>query len=172
VSDRAAFDPSALVGVLLAHAVEFVMIGGYAAELQGVRWMTVDVDIVIAAREDNYAALAAALLELDAWALMPAGSVQRIRPDVARLRTLTGAMLLRTRFGRLDIMKNAGADDAPLGYAELADDALEAELEGRTFLVASLESLLRMKRVAGRDKDRAVLSLLEDAIAHKRERGS
>ena len=99
---------------------------------------------------------------------MPAGSVQRIRPDVERLRSLTGAILLRTRFGRLDMMKNAGSDDAPLGYAGLASDALEAELDGRTVLVASLESLLRMKRAAGREKDLKVLTLLEEAIARKR----
>jgi len=167
-----AFDPSSLVGLLLAHSVDFVMIGGYAAELQGVSWMTVDIDIVIAAREDNYLALEAALLELDAWCLMPAGSTQRIRPDAGRIRTLRGAMLLRTRFGRLDILKNAGSEVAPLTYADLASDALEAELEGRTFLVSSLETLLRMKRAAGRKKDRAVLSLLEEAIAKRREGGS
>jgi hypothetical protein len=170
VTDSAPFNPSALLGVLLAHSVDFVMIGGYAAELQGVSWMTLDIDIVIAACEENYLALEAALLELDAWCLMPPGSIQRIRPDAGRLRSLTGAMLIRTRFGRLDIMKNAGSDDAPRGYEELATDALEAEVGGRTFLVASLDALLSMKRAAGRPKDRAVLSRLEEAIAKKHER--
>jgi hypothetical protein len=117
---------------------------------------------------DPSALLEAALLELDAWCLMPPGSTQRIRPDAGRLRSLTGAMLLRTRFGRLDVMKNAGSEDAPRGYEELAADALEAELGDRTFLVASLEALLAMKRAAGREKDRSVLSLLEAAIARKR----
>ena len=60
MTSRASFDPASLVGVLLTHSVDFVMIGGYAAELQGVSWMTVDVDIVIAASEDNYISLEAA----------------------------------------------------------------------------------------------------------------
>jgi hypothetical protein len=49
---------------------------------------------------------------------------------------------------------------------------MEASLDGRTFLVASLPSLVQMKRAAGRDKDRAVLPLLEEAIAKKGDRGS
>lgn len=38
------FEPIDLLGVLRSHGVAFVTIGGFAAELQGVSWSTLDVD--------------------------------------------------------------------------------------------------------------------------------
>jgi hypothetical protein len=60
------FDPPELVGALVRHGVAFVVIGGVAAEAHGVFWMTLDLDVVIATTEENYAALVAALDELGA----------------------------------------------------------------------------------------------------------
>lgn len=42
----APFDPLELIGVLHRHGVRFVTIGGFAAEVQGVAWSTLDLDIV------------------------------------------------------------------------------------------------------------------------------
>src|SRR5262249_10269812 len=67
-----------------------------AAEVQGVSWSTLDLDIVIEDREENYIALASALVNIDAWCLVPLGSIQRIRPDLELLRALTGTLMLRT----------------------------------------------------------------------------
>ena len=53
------FNPRAMVKVLLEHRVAFVIVGGYAAELQGVSWMTLDVDIVIQAEPAENARLPA-----------------------------------------------------------------------------------------------------------------
>ncbi len=166
------FNPRAMVKVLLEHRVAFVIVGGYAAELQGVSWMTLDVDIVIQAREENYVALAAALEELDAWCLVPKGSLQRIRPDVNRLRTLTGTFLLRTRYGRLDIMKSGNSGAEGPTYEDLGTDAVEAEAGEIALVFASLESLVRMKRAANREKDRKAIALLEAEIARRREASS
>jgi hypothetical protein len=96
MSHRAGFDPSAIIEKLVEHRVTFVLIGGYSAELQGVSWMTVDIDIVIEAHEENYIALATALEALDAWCLVPKGSVQKIRPHADHLRSMTGTLLVRT----------------------------------------------------------------------------
>jgi hypothetical protein len=172
MSDGAAFDANAIVEVLVKHRVTFVVIGGCAAELQGVSWSTVDLDIVIEAREENYIALAAALEELDAWCLVPKGSLQRIRPDVDRLRSLTGTFLLRTRHGRLDVMKSGNSGAEGPTYVELAADAVGAKIEVGSFLLASLESLVRMKRAANREKDRKAIVLLEAEIARRRDASS
>jgi hypothetical protein len=83
------FDPVELIAVLCRHGVAFVTIGGFAAEVQGVPWSTIALDIVIDGREENFVLLAAALVELDAWCLVPPGSVQRVRPDLDRIRSLT-----------------------------------------------------------------------------------
>ena len=117
--------------------------------------------------EDNYTALAAALVDVDAWCLVPPGSVQRIRPDLELLRALTGTLMLRTRCGRLDVMKGSDSGAGGDSYATLAPDALETNLGGGTFLVAELSAILRMKRAANRPKDRKVLSMIEAAIEAK-----
>ena len=158
------FEPVELLRVLCGHGVAFVAIGGFAAEVQGVSWSTLDLDIVIESREDNYVALAAALVELDAWCLVPPGSTQRVRPDVDRIRTLSGTLLLRTRCGRLDVMKSTDSGSSGIIYDELVADSLETTLGGSTFLVAGLPAILRMKRAANRPKDLKVISLIEEAI--------
>jgi hypothetical protein len=117
---NAAFEPVELLRVLCRHGVAFVAIGGFAAEVQGVSWSTLDLDIVIEKREENYAALAAALVDVDAWCLVPPGSIQRIRPDLELLRALTGTLMLRTRCGRLDIMKGSDSGAGGDSYSTLA----------------------------------------------------
>lgn len=162
------FDPGAIIHALLRHDVRFIVIGGYAAELQGVRWMTLDLDIVIQSTEENYVALGSALLEIDAWCLVPPGSIQRIRPDLDRIRALTGTLLLRTHHGRLDVMKASDSGSGGLGYDELAAESLETSVGGDAFLVAGLPAILRMKQAANRPKDRKVLALIETAISAKK----
>jgi len=167
VTNATAFEPIELLRVLCRHGVAFVAIGGFAAEVQGVSWSTLDLDIVIEDREENYTALAAALVDVDAWCLVPLGSIQRIRPDLELLRALTGTLMLRTRCGRLDVMKGSDSGAGGDNYATLARDALETNLGGSTFLVAGLSAILRMKRAANRPKDRKVLSMIEAAIEAK-----
>ena len=67
MTNATAFEPVELLRVLCRHGVAFVAIGGFAAEVQGVSWSTLDLDIVIEDREENYTALAAALVDVDAW---------------------------------------------------------------------------------------------------------
>jgi predicted nucleotidyltransferase len=47
------------------------------------------------------------------------------------------------------------------GYDDLARGATEVDLDGTTVQLVSLEDLIRMKRAAGRAKDRAELEILE-----------
>jgi hypothetical protein len=48
----AGFDPDAILDALLAHSVEFVVVGGVAAAVHGAGWTTFDLDIVIATHEE------------------------------------------------------------------------------------------------------------------------
>src|SRR5439155_13356 len=54
------FDPSALVSLLQAGGVEFVIIGGMAMASQGVAHVTLDLDLCYNRTPGNFAALAAA----------------------------------------------------------------------------------------------------------------
>jgi hypothetical protein len=66
VADARPFDPAAILRILEAHDVRYVLIGGLAASLHGSPHVTTDVDISPSADRDNLVRLAAALGELDA----------------------------------------------------------------------------------------------------------
>ncbi len=59
-------DAPALLEVLERHRVQYVVVGGYAAELHGSVRRTVDVDVVPRTTADNLERLAAALREVQA----------------------------------------------------------------------------------------------------------
>jgi hypothetical protein len=66
VSERG-FSPQEIFAALDRHGVDYVTIGGVAANAHGSRRLTLDVDIVPAPEESNYERLAAALDELGAF---------------------------------------------------------------------------------------------------------
>jgi len=149
------FDPLAIIGVLNAHGVRFIVIGGIAAGVQGAMWATTDLDIVYARDRDDHARLADALAELGAEPVdLPPGV--RVSLDAAALAT-GDIWTLRTRHGRLDLL----GEPAPgLRYPTLAERARTIRGE-QTYLVASIADLIGMKRAAGRPKDLAQVDLLE-----------
>ena len=58
----AEFDPIQILQVLARHNVRFVVLGGFAAWMQGAPVVTADVDIVYEATPENIEALLAALV--------------------------------------------------------------------------------------------------------------
>jgi hypothetical protein len=158
------FDPDALLLALCKHDVAFVVIGGWAAGVHGVGWMTFDLDVVVENAEANHQALARALAEVNAE--FDTAHRPPILPDVERLRSATGALLFRTRFGRLDVLKEAGGET----FATLAVDAVRARItDAHEIRIASLEAIARMKRAANRPKDQQALVTIEAAL-RKRDR--
>ena len=63
-----------------------------------------------------------------------------------------------TEAGPLDCL---GIPDGTSGYADLRSRAAEYELDGIPVDVVSLADLMRLKRAAGRLKDRVELEILE-----------
>lgn len=154
MSDAARFDPGELLGVLARTGVRFVLIGGWAAVLQGSPTTTVDVDICYERTPANLERLATALAVLDV-------RLRGFPPDLPfaiDARALrSGAMFtLTTRVGDLDLL---GAPAGVQGYEDLARSAVALDLDGATILVASVEDLIRMKRAAGRPKDLVELEI-------------
>jgi hypothetical protein len=130
-----------------------------------VTWTTFDVDIVVEPAEENYVALVDALDDLDA--VFDTAHQPPIRPDVTRLRSATGALLCRTKRGRLDLLKEAGGET----YESLVVDALKRVVAGSKIEIASLAAIARMKRAASRRKDLEVLPAIEAALAKARFKG-
>ncbi len=155
---RPKFDPDAILSALRRHQVEFVLIGGLAGGARGVGWPTYDVDIVIEDDDANLARLDAALRQLSAE--YDTFHQPPILPEMRRLQSAHGPQLFRTRYGRLDVLKEAGGET----YETLQRDASEITAYGATMLCASLAALLRMKRAANRPKDQAAIARLKEVL--------
>jgi predicted nucleotidyltransferase len=150
-----------LLRALISERVEFIVVGGVAAVLEGVPVSTFDLDVVYSLRETNLDRLARALHELDAIYVDPGG--RKISPTTDRLRG-GGHHLLRTRFGRLDVLGSVGEG---VGFDELLPDSRPRSIHGLTVSVLTLEALIAIKQGANRPKDRAVLDLLRQTLAER-----
>ena len=142
----AEFDPGALLDVLGAQDVDFVLVGGLAGIAHGSAYNTFDLDIVYARDALNLERLVASLRELRA-SLRGAPAGLPFQLDAVTLRNFT----FTTSFGSLDILGDAAGAPA---YHELRAASTEAEIRGRTVRVASLDHLIAMKEAAGRPKDK------------------
>jgi hypothetical protein len=143
--------PAQLLGLLRRHQVRFVIIGGYALAAHGYVRATKDVDIVPDPDTDNIARLAAALRELDAH--VDIGDLDE--PDEDGLGA-GGNWVLRTRFGRLDVMQ-----DVPglRSYEPLRAGAIDVN----GYLYAGYDELISMKAASGREEDLRDIAALEAA---------
>ena len=141
----------------LTHAdVEFIIIGGFAATAHGSAHITVDLDVVYSRTPDNISRLARALEPLRPYLRgAPPGLPFRFDPDTIRQGL---NFTLVTQVGDLDLLGEAtggGTYDALLPHSEVRD---VAGLECR---FVNLETLIRLKRAAGRPKDLERIAELE-----------
>src|SRR5436305_4610311 len=121
-----------LLRVLLRHEVEFFVVGGVAAQLEGAPILTFDLDVLYDRAPENLARLLAALRELKARYRDPAG--RHIEPDAAKLATLRMHLLL-TELGALDVLGSIGNG---LTYGDLVDRTIAFELGGARVRVLEL----------------------------------
>lgn len=145
-----------LLTKLLEHGVDFIVVGGVAAVVQGAPVTTFDLDIVPALTAENVAALHDALTDLDA---SYRGRPDLV-PDIAALEA-PGHKLLSTSAGPLDVLGSIG--DAQ-GYEELLDATQTIEAWGMSIRILGLKTLIEIKRSLGREKDKAVLAILERTL--------
>jgi hypothetical protein len=149
------FDPLELLRVLVAHRVDFVLIGGVAARLHGSPSVTRDLDICFSRSDENLERLAGALRDLGARLRGVDGDVP-FQVDAASLRA-GGNFTFTTRAGALDVLSwPAGVS----GCEELAANAHPVDLGGFSVRVVDIDDLIRMKRAAGRPKDRVEVEIL------------
>ena len=144
------FDPQRILFVLGAHQVDFVIVGGIAVQSHGHGRFTRDLDIVPKLELLNLSRLGEALAELEARPFRARARIDVTDPQVLRR---VPQIVLITRHGRLDLLSIEHLAGAPRSYELLRSDAVEAQVDGRTFAVAGLDDLIRMKRAAGRDRD-------------------
>lgn len=150
-------DARRILQELRDHDVSFVIIGGIAGQLWGSPSLTGDLDICYARTPGDLERLAASLRALKARLRGP--GVPADLPFRLDAQTLERGdhFTLRTEAGDLDCL---GTPAGTRGYEDVASEAVEVEFFGMPVQVVSLEQLMRMKRAAGRAKDRAELEIL------------
>lgn len=149
-------DAQRILEELARHEVNFVLVGGMAAQTHGNTRMTNDVDLIPAPDPANLERLAEALRALDARVLNPGHEDLEI--DAAMLPRAT-IWQLATPHGDIDVLRDApGA--AP--YKQLRERAMVIGLDDLRIPVAGRDDLIRMKLARGRPVDRADVAALTD----------
>lgn len=157
MSELPQFQPEAILEKLIEHDVQFVIVGGLAAQAHGSPSLTRDLDICYARDLPNLQNLEAVLTGLAAIRRgLPPGAPSMPPLDARTLRA-GGLFTLTTSAGDFDILADP---DPGLDYERLRAHAVQTTVAGHLVAVASLDDLILMKRAAGRPKDRIELEIL------------
>jgi hypothetical protein len=149
------FLPTKILETLSHHNVSFIVIGGLAARAHGSPTLTEDIDICYERSRSNIQALASALRDLGA-------TLRGVEPGLpfqldAKTIELGDSFTFRTTAGNCDIL---GTPSGTTGFADLVRKAVDVRIGAIVVKVTSLDDLIRMKRTAGRPKDRIELEIL------------
>lgn len=145
---ESALDVRELFRVLAEHRVDYLVIGGVAAQVHGRRRTTKDLDVTPARDPENLARLAAALAALDAHPAELGPNAPT--PTAEQLRSAPIVPPLNTRHGELHILNDVPGARA---YDEMSTRALTLDLDGTAIQIVGVDDLIRMKQTAGRPSD-------------------
>jgi hypothetical protein len=155
----------ALVRELAEARVDFIVVGGLAAVLEGAPIATLDVDVAHSREPENLDRLLGVLGRLDAvFRVQPE---RRIRPARSHLAG-GGHLNLNTRYGPLDLLGTIGRGR---GYEDLLPHTVEMDLGGGVHIrVLDLGTVIAIKEEVGGEKDLAVLPILKRTLREKQDR--
>jgi uncharacterized nucleotidyltransferase DUF6036 len=160
-----ALDAQRILEELTRQQVDYVLVGGLAAQTHGSTRMTNDVDLIPAPDPANLARLASVLQALEARVLNPGH--EELGVDATMLPRAT-MWQLATPHGDIDILHDApGA--AP--YPDLRERALVIALDEARVPVAGRDDLIAMKLARGRPIDRADVAALTDPELERQGEG-
>lgn len=141
---------------LVEADVRFVLVGGLAVNAWGYLRGTRDVDVVPDPSPKNLQKLETLLKDLGGR--VDVGG-QLLDSSAIRTFLRTGdRTLVLTDLGQVDVLQ--GLPQVPR-FEELNATAVDAEIDGQSIRVCSLEHLLQMKRTSQRPRDRDDLEMLE-----------
>ena len=148
--------------------MEYVLVGGYAAQLYGARRPTYDIDITPATTKENLERLSAALRELGAGIRIddqPEGL-----PFDCSSESLRGVQMLNLRTAAGDLDLTFVPAGFPNGYESLLLGAQARSIGGITVTVAGLNDVIKSKTAAARAKDLDALPELINLAERDRNR--
>jgi len=138
--------------------LEAVMIGNAAAALHGAPVTTLDIDFMFRKTSRNLQKLKALADELGAQILRP------YYPLSGLYRAVNDETGLQLDF--MTVIHGIRS------FESLRAAAIEVQFEGHPLKVASLEHIIASKKALGRDRDKAVLGILERTLNEKKKRAA
>ena len=148
----------AILEGLIEAGVDFILVGGLAAVVQGAPVTTMDVDIVHNQSSENIAKLLSFLKSIDAFHRLPDDKV--IEPKEGDISGM-GHALFTTQLGPLDIL---AVIEEGRAYGDLLEHTVEIEFRNHTIRVLDLKMLIQLKRNSTDPKDRQRLPVLEETL--------
>jgi hypothetical protein len=134
-----------------AAGLPHVVIGTFAVIAHGFLRATKDCDLLVPGGAEADEPVCRFLERIAASRLADDGALRRDEERAEHLR-------VRSRHGIVEILRGGLP---PLDYDTISKDAIEVDFEGRQTRVASLPSIVALKRFADRGQDRVDLERLE-----------
>lgn len=156
-----------LLGRLVNHGVDFVIVGGFAGIVHGCSYVTQDIDICCDFSPANLLALLRAIADLD--------PVHRMTPQRKKLDlteetcTQFKNLYLDTQEGQLDCLSFI---DGLGDFRQAKQESELIELEDTKMHVLSLDALVRTKKAMNRPRDKEAIAQLEAIKELRRREGS
>ena len=151
-------DLSAILESLIKADIQFILVGGLAAVIQGAPVTTMDVDIVYRRSSENISKLFKFLKSIDAIYRRPDNDILALKEeDFFGM----GHALFLTRLGPLDVL--AFIEEGKT-YEDLLKHSIEIKFRGQTIKVLDIRMLTELKRNSQDPKDRQRLPVLEETL--------
>ena len=158
-------DYAKVLGVLTDGQIEFLVIGGVAANLHGSARATFDLDVVYSRTRGNIANMVKALAPYSPY-LRGAPPGLPFKFDEATVRNGLN-FTLETTLGDLDLLGEVAGGG---NYAQLLPHIVEMKAFGVRCKCVTLERLIQLKRAAGRPKDLESVAELQRLLEERRKR--
>ena len=153
------FDPFGMCRILNEEKVDYVVLGGFAANLHGSPITTRDLDVIPDRALENLDRLGRALTRMNAM-IRISGEPVPTKIDGAFLANMPHMLNLVTDFGDLDLtFRPAGSTGEFAGWKVNSTSELIAD--GLIVSGASLDDIIDSKKTANRAKDHLSLPYLE-----------
>lgn len=150
--------------VLHAGGVDFIIVGGVAAILNGLGFTTYDLDVVYSRERQNLRRIAQCLEPYRPY-LRGAPPGLPFKLDETTLRNGLN-FTLTTSFGDLDLLGEVTGAGA---YRDVLSHSKEVQAFGVRCIRVDLELLIQMKRAAGRPKDFEILGQLQALLEERKK---
>jgi len=157
-------DYARVLEVLKSGGVDFILVGGVAANLHGSARATFDVDVVYSRTRENIGRLVAALAPFNPY-LRGAPPGLPFRFDETTVRNGLN-FTLETTLGAVDLLGEVAGGG---NYVQLLAHTVEVEAFGLHCLCVTLEHLIQLKRAAGRPKDLEAIAEMQALLEQRRQ---